>query len=124
MDWLEYFKAKEGTGILSTADGEGRVDSAIYARPHVNDEGHLAFVMTGRLSYRNLTSNPWAVYLFKEDVPGYVGVRLYLRRIREESNAELISQLRRRPASRDDEAEAKELHLVWFELVKQRPLVD
>ncbi len=38
MSLGEYFENVEGVGILSTADAEGNVDSAIYARPHVVDE--------------------------------------------------------------------------------------
>ncbi len=34
MDLKSYFESTNGTGILSTADGDGHVDSAIYSRPH------------------------------------------------------------------------------------------
>ncbi len=35
MDLKEYFENNEGFGVLSTADEEGRVDSAVYAKPHI-----------------------------------------------------------------------------------------
>ncbi|WP_291316787.1 pyridoxamine 5'-phosphate oxidase family protein, partial [Desulfuromonas sp.] len=68
-----YFETSSGKGVLSTADGEGRVDAAIYAKPHVMDDGTLAFIMRDRLTHKNLTENPYAAYLFVEDGPGYRG---------------------------------------------------
>ena len=29
-----YFESTKGTGILATADSNGKVDAAIYSRPH------------------------------------------------------------------------------------------
>ena len=63
----DYFDLKKGIGVLSTADGEGKVDAAIYARPHFMDDGTVAFIMRDRLSHHNLQSNPHATFLFKED---------------------------------------------------------
>jgi hypothetical protein len=54
----DYFETTTGTGILSTADKAGRVDAAIYSRPHFLDGGRLAFIMRDRLSHSNLLSNP------------------------------------------------------------------
>lgn len=66
MNLSEYFETAEGLGILSTADSSGRVNSAVYGRPHVIDEETVAFIMAERLTYSNLRSNPSALYLFKE----------------------------------------------------------
>jgi hypothetical protein len=81
MDLKEYFESTEGFGVLTTADGEGNVNSAVYARPHMMEDGSLAFIMRDRRSYKNLKSNPNAMYLFKADGPGYKGKRLYLTKI-------------------------------------------
>lgn len=69
MELRAYFESKNGTGILSTADSSGHVDAAIYSRPHFL-EGKIAFIMRGRLSHKNLDSNPHAVYMFIEDGVG------------------------------------------------------
>jgi hypothetical protein len=69
MNLKTYFDETKGMGVLSTADGKGRVNAAVYARPHVMDDGTLAFVMRDRLSHENLTSNPHAAYLFREEGP-------------------------------------------------------
>lgn len=123
MDLHEYFESKTGIGVLSTADAQGRVDSAIYARPHVMDDGLLAFIMTERLTHQNIQSNPHAVYLFKENGPGWTGKRLFLTKVREEQDTELLQSLRRRKYSPEEEAEMKPLHLVFFQLDNERPLV-
>ena len=71
MELTEYFKNNKGFGVLATADSDGKVNSAVYGRPHVMEDGSLAFIMRDRLSHKNLQSNPHATYLFKEDGPEY-----------------------------------------------------
>jgi hypothetical protein len=34
MDVKTYFENTKGSGILATADKDGMVDAAVYARPH------------------------------------------------------------------------------------------
>jgi len=116
----EYFDLKKGVGVLSTADVEGNVDAAIYARPHFIDDGTLAFIMRDRLSHHNLQSNPRATYLFKEDGSGYKGKRLFLSRVREEQNTELLESLRRRKSAYGN---GDNRFLVFFKLDKTLPLV-
>jgi len=93
MNLSDYFDQNKGRGVLATADSEGRVTAALYARPHFTDETTAAFIMAERLTHENLQSNPWAVYLFMEAGEGYTGKRLYLKKIREEENEELISDI-------------------------------
>lgn len=64
MDRRKYFADTKGTGVLSTADGDGQVKVAVYARPHVMEDGTLGFIMRDRLSHHNLQTNPHAAYLF------------------------------------------------------------
>jgi hypothetical protein len=120
MSLKEYFNATKGLGVLSTADSDGKVDSAIYARPHFMEDGTLAMIMRDRLSHHNLQSNPHAMYLFKEEGPGYRGKRLFLTKVREEENTELLESLRRRK-SEYDEGEAR--FLVFFKVDRELPLV-
>ena len=121
MNLHDYFENTEGTGILGTADSNGNVDAAIYARPHVIDEKTVAFIMNERLSYQNITSNPKAAYLFLEDAPGYNGKRLYLTKIKEETDKKLIDSMRRR-AEKYQDANSKK-HLVYFRVDRIRALV-
>jgi hypothetical protein len=120
MDIKAYFENNQGTGVLSTADEAGKVNGAIYARPHVMDDGTLAFIMRDRLSHHNLQSNPHAAYLFIEDGPGYKGKRLYLKKLREEQDTDLLESLKRRKYAKES-TEAK--FLVFFELTNELPLI-
>jgi hypothetical protein len=122
MDLKEYFENTEGFGVLTTADGEGNVNSAVYARPHMMEDGSLAFIMRDRRSYKNLKSNPNATYLFKADGHGYKGKRLYLTKIREEENSPLIDSLSRRPYPVETNKEESKF-LVYFKLERERPLI-
>ena len=116
----EYFESTKGYGVLATADSSGKVDAAIYSRPHFLEEGTLAFIMRDRLTHHNLQSNPHASFLFMEDGPGYNGKRLFLKKVREENNPELIRKIKRRKYT-DDNEEPK--FLVYFTLDKELPLI-
>jgi len=122
MNLYEYFENTEGTGVLATADSSGNVDVAIYARPHIIDEKTVAFIMNERLSYQNITSNPKAAYLFLEEASGYNGKRLYLTKIKEETDKELIDSMRRRKIEKYQEIDLKK-HVVYFRVDRTRALV-
>ena len=70
MGLRESFEHSRGLGVLATADANGEVDVAVYARPHVLDDVTVAFIMRDRLSHANLQSNPHAAYLFYEAAAG------------------------------------------------------
>jgi hypothetical protein len=120
MEFKEYFENTEGSGILATADSDGKVDAAIYARPHIMDDGTIALIMRDRLTHLNLQSNPHACYMFIEKGPGYKGKRFFLTKVREEQDSELLQSLRRRQYL-DEKDEAK--FLVFFNVAKELPLV-
>ncbi|MBN2377277.1 MAG: pyridoxamine 5'-phosphate oxidase family protein [Sedimentisphaerales bacterium] len=128
MNLSDYFENTQGLGILATADSNGKVDLAIYARPHVTEDNTLAFIMRQRLSHQNLKSNPHAAYMFVEKnpdqpSPAYQGKRLYLTKISEETNTELVKQLSRRtPGSIDPRDDAAKF-VVFFRIDEIRPLV-
>jgi len=123
MNLADYFENTQGTGILSTADKDGKVNAAVYSRPHFLEDGTVAMIMRDRLSHANLQSNPYAAYLFIEKGPGYQGKRLYLIKIREEEKSELLVKLRRRQLTPEEDAEKGTLFLVIFEIDKVLPLI-
>lgn len=124
MELKEYFETVKGTGVLATADSSGKVDVAIYGRPHVMEDGTVAFIMADHLSHENLQSNRQAAYLFVEAGEGYEGKRLYLTKVKEEADPQRIAALRRRttPASCHP-SEGEQRFLVHFRLGRVRPLV-
>ena len=95
MDLKKYFEHAHGTGVMATADSDGKVNAAIYSRPHVFDDGTIAFLMRQKLTHHNLQSNPYASFLFHESGPGYNGVRLHLKKIQEETDSPLIPKMTR-----------------------------
>jgi len=123
MPIQDYFAQAKGIGILSTADAAGQVDAAIYARPHFMDDGTLAFIMRDRLTHHNLGENPSAVYLFIEDGHGYKGVRLYLKKVKEDTNPELLAQLTRRCLSPEEDAAKGPKFVVYFTMEKTLALI-
>ncbi|WP_020674676.1 pyridoxamine 5'-phosphate oxidase family protein [Geopsychrobacter electrodiphilus] len=123
MNLKNYFSEQKGIGVLSTADNEGRVDAAIYARPHIMEDGRLAMIMRERLTHKNLQENPYAVYLFVENTPGYRGLRLYLKKHSEDTDPALIKELTRRCLSPEEDQAKGPKFLVYFEVENIRPLI-
>ena len=123
MDLQPYFEETKGHGVLATADASGRVNLAIFARPHVLDDNSVAFIMPHRLTHSNLQSNPQAAYLFLEAGPGYKGKRLYLTKIREEQDTDLLYSLRRRTRLAEQEEQESPRFLVFFRVDQVLPVV-
>jgi hypothetical protein len=119
----EYFESTIGVGVLSTADEKGKVNAAIYGRPHFIDKKTLAFIASDRLTHANLKKNPSAIYLFKED-GSYKGYRLYLTKTHEEKDSPLIEQFRRKKykgMGRKYDTDSK--FLIYFRIEKVLPLI-
>ncbi len=123
MDLGKYFEGAKGLGVLATADDQGRVDVAVYASPHFMDDGTIAFIMPDRLTHHNLQSNAHAAYLFKEDGPGYKGIRLFLKKLREQQDSELLHAIRRKKYASEKGEEEASRFLVFFTVEKTLPLI-
>lgn len=121
MELCEYFENTEGVGVLSTAASDGAVNAAIYARPHVLADGTIGFLMANRLTYQNITINPKAVYLFKEE-GSYRGVRLYLTKLAVDEDPEHVAAMRRRIHPARTESSKLPAKWVTFRVDSQRPL--
>ncbi|MBN1908646.1 MAG: pyridoxamine 5'-phosphate oxidase family protein [Pirellulales bacterium] len=126
MSLKEYFEATKGLGVLATADKDGKVNTAVYSRPHFlgPDEDQVALIMLERLSYANLKSNPQASYLYHEEGGGYGGKRLVLTMMGEETDLAKIEPLRRRCIPKEcPVTEEQPAHLVHFRIDEVRPLI-
>jgi hypothetical protein len=121
MDLRDYFETTRGIGTLSTASADGKVNAALYARPHFLDRETVAFIMRDRLSHHNLQSNGHACYLFKEEGDNK-GKRLYLTKTGEEKNSDRIQELRR--SRREKKNTEEDIYLVYFHLEKVLPLTS
>jgi hypothetical protein len=122
MNMKKYFESTSGNGILATSDDKGMVNAAVYGKPHFMDDGSLAFIMLERRTHSNLQSNPQAAYLFLERNGSNKsnGVRLYLTKIREEKNSELLYRIRRVKYEGDED---RTRYLVFFKIDSVLPLI-
>ena len=124
MTLSDYFEKAKGKGVIATADAQGKVGMAVYARPHLINEKTAVFIMADRLMHKNLQSNPSASYLFVEEGPHYKGKRLYLTKIKEEKDSDLVNQLRRRGCCPVDESYKQgQRFVVYFRVSKVLPLI-
>jgi hypothetical protein len=125
MNLSEYFENTTGRGVLATADADGNVDAAVYSRPHFIDDTTIAYIMMDRLTHKNLQSNPHAAYIFAES-PGekFTGKRLYLTKIKEDTDPEAIQKIRWRKTYTVPEDQKNQVRfLVYFRIDKVLPLV-
>jgi hypothetical protein len=124
MNLKEYFETNRGLGVLSTADADGQVDAAVYARPHVLDDGQVALLMAEKRTHANLQNNPRACYLFRQDAPGYRGMRLTLTKVSETDDPAAADALRRENVpDHCKPAPGEKRFVVTFRVDEQRPLV-
>ncbi len=122
MDLKAYFEKHNGFGVLATSEDQGKVDAAVYRKPHIMEDGTIAFIMADRLTHHNLQPNPHAAYLFREEGTGYKGVRLFLTKLREEKDSDLLYAIRsKRYASQKEEGKPR--FLVFFKVDKVLPLI-
>ena len=77
--------------------------------------------MANRLSHDNVRRNPSASYLFTEKGEGYVGKRLSLTVVGEETDPDKIKAIRHRNIPTISEAEGK--YLVQFHIEGVRSLI-
>jgi hypothetical protein len=54
MELKDYFENTKRFDVLATADGGGKVDAAVYARPHFMEDGTIAMIMCDRRTHHNL----------------------------------------------------------------------
>lgn len=113
MNLKSYFAEHTGTGILATADREGVVNTALYARPHIVDEKRIAFIMRERLTHKNVLENPRASYLFKQDGPEIDGIRLRLTWLQETTDHAALREPSRKPGG---EATSEKRYFVTFQV--------
>ena len=121
MNLSDYFDQTKGLGVLATADAMGKVNAAVYARPYFTDDTTAVFIMAERLTHENVQSNPWAAYLFMETGEGYTGKRLYLKKMKEEQNEQLVKDICRKCDY--SYYDIHTLYVVYFNVEKILPLI-
>jgi hypothetical protein len=123
MTLEQYFEDRKGKCVLSSANADGMVTSAIYSKPHVFDDGTVAFVMRKRLTHENLKSNPYAAFMFIEEGPGYQGIRLFMKKIKEDTDEALIEKMKRRHLTPEEDEAKGPKFLIHFRVERILPLI-
>jgi hypothetical protein len=121
MELKEYFESTKGRGVLATTDKNGQVNLALYARPYFINEHTVTFIMAERLTHANLKFNPWACYLFTEEEWQYQGKRLYLKKVKEEEDPDLVDRICRKCDY--SHYETGNRYVVYFNIEKVLPLI-
>ncbi len=122
MDIKDFF-SKEGIGIMGTADKKGRVNLAIYSPPIVVDERIVVFGATRRKTFENLTENPYAMFMYILNEPGWKGVRVELKLIKMEAKGEMLDRLKENFKKVGYHSLAKEIAFaLYFEIINAFPL--
>lgn len=123
MNLIELFQ-QPGLGVMATASKDGCINMAVYARPHVMDEQTLVWGMTDGRTYRNISDNPHASFLFKTSGPGFSGVRLALELVRTEESGPMLDKIRvNADATAGPGTGTAVTHAAWFTVTEVRPLV-
>lgn len=123
MNLAAYFLEKKGVGVLATSDAAGVVDTAIYSKPHVEDGETVVFIMRDRLTHKNLQENNHACYLFLEDGRGYYGIRMFLTKVGESADEELIAAMTRRHLTPEEDKAKGKKFLVRFRVDRVLSLI-
>lgn len=124
---MEMFNTQPRIGTLSTADGEGNVNSAVFGSPQMVDKQTVVMGIGNNRSFRYLKANPKAVFTIVE--PGesamdWKGCRVYLEAVSMETEGRLLDNIRENIAEAAGEAAAKMIHAaIRFKVSDVRNLI-
>ena len=125
---MEYFNKQPRIGTLSTADKEGKVNSAVLGSPRMVDEKTVVMTLRNSRTFANLLVNPYAVFSIMEPgktTPEWKGIRVYLKMTGYQTSGEKLETMRAQAAQRIGEATAKLIHAaVTLEVYDVRPTID
>lgn len=123
MNLNELFE-QQGLGVMATASRDGSVNTAVYARPHVVDDRTMVWGMTEGRTYRNISENPQASFLFKAASRGFQGVRLALELVKTEESGPMLAKIKENAdATVGPGTGAAVTHAAWFTVTEVRSLI-
>jgi len=125
---MEYFNKQPRIGTLSTADKDGKVDSAVFGSPQMTDEKTVLMGLGKNRTLTNLQQNSHAMYLIMEpgkSITEWKGIRVYLRVKDLVTSGAMLDALKSGIAKNAGEEAAGMVHAaVSFEVTEVRPLID
>ena len=125
---MEYFNRQPRLGTLSTADKNGKVDSAYFGSPRMIDEKTIFMGLGNNRTFANLQDNPQAMFMVMEpgeSIADWKGVRLYVTMTECQTEGQKLDDMRATIAQHGGESAGKMIHAaVSFEIQEVRPLAD
>ncbi len=91
VNWQEFLR-KDGIGIMGTSDAKGNVNLAIWSPPRVLGRDTVLFGATHRVTYKNLTENPRAMFMYI--VGRWEGIRMELELERIETEGTALEEIK------------------------------
>ncbi len=122
-----YLAEPSRINILSTSTNDGKANLAMFGSPILTDDSHIMMVLSDNRTYANLTQNPEAALLvIAGDKTGMQteGCRLYLKVNCIEDSGPRLDQMKAEIMARIGDAAKILKHLVVFDVVGTRPIVD
>jgi hypothetical protein len=122
------FNKRPRIGSLSTANGKGEVNVAVFGSPQMIDENTVVMGIGKNRTFMNLQENPKAVFIVME--PGktladWKGARVYLEALDIETGGGFYDQIKDNIAKAAGKEAAQMIHAaIRFKITEVRPLVD
>ena len=125
---MEYFNKQPRLGTLSTADKNGKVDSAYFGSPRMVDDNTIFMGLGDNRTFANLQTNPNAIFMVLEPgdtIMDWKGVRIYVTMTDCQTSGQKLDDMRATIAKHAGEGASKMIHAaVTFEISEIRPLAD
>ncbi len=115
------------SNVLATSDKSGKVNVAMFGSYQLMDDSSVIIMLGDNRSYKNLKENPHAacmVMLHGKTGLATEGCRLYMKVRAIEDEGEKWNEVREKIRARIGDAANMLKHLVWFDIVEARPILD
>lgn len=123
----EYLTLSEKVSVLSTSNKAGENNIAMFGSFVLSDDSTMMLMLGDNRSHANLRENPRAALLVI--VPGTSGMqtegcRVYLKAKSIEDSGQMFDRMKSGVRAKVGDAAEMLKHLVTFEIVDARPIVD
>jgi putative heme iron utilization protein len=113
--------------ILATSDSAGKVNVSMFGSYQLMDDSSVIVMLGDNRSFKNLKENPHAaciVMLHGKTGMATEGCRLYMKVRTIENEGQKWVEVREKIRARIGGAADMLKHLVWFDIVEARPILD
>lgn len=125
---MEVFNKRPRIGTLSTSNGKGEVNVAVFGSPYMVDENTVVMGIGNNRSFRNLKENPNAAFIVVEPGKGltdWKGARVYLKAVAIETSGAFFDSIVEGIRKVAGDMAARMIHAaIRFEIREVRPIVD